>query len=191
MLERMDAFFDSRLDGYEEHQLTCIESARDFYPFTANCLPHTPGMHILDLGVGTGLELRYYFEKIPDAWLRIPHSYTALYYRSHGVFMTAASRDSLLIDNPDIVISDKIRITDTQTGKTCLLYGFDVNFSYAGSNFCWNRDGYVYLMAKDNENIYLEKRDGNNKYYRCEASQLNENTFLSELQKLVMDYEHS
>lgn len=67
MLERMDAFFDSRLDGYEEHQLTCIESARDFYPFTANCLPHTPGMHILDLGVGTGLELRYYFEKVPDA----------------------------------------------------------------------------------------------------------------------------
>ena len=24
ILERMDAFFDSRLDGYEEHQLTCI-----------------------------------------------------------------------------------------------------------------------------------------------------------------------
>ena len=46
-------------------------------------------------------------------------------------------------------------------------------------------------MAKDNENIYLEKRDGNNKYYRCEAAQLNENTFLSELQKLVTDYEHS
>ena len=24
MLEKMGAFFDSHLDGYEEHQLTCI-----------------------------------------------------------------------------------------------------------------------------------------------------------------------
>ena len=156
----------------------------------------------IDMAKGEGNMLILYYlsmtnildvinEEIPDAWLRIPHSYTALYYRSHGVFMTATSRDSLLIDNPDVVISDKIRITETQTGKTCLLYGFDVNFSYAGSNFCWNRDGYIYLMAKDDENSYLEKMDGNNKYYRCEASQLNENTFLSELQKLVTDYEHS
>lgn len=156
----------------------------------------------IDMAKGEGNMLILYYlsmtnildvinEKIPDAWLRIPHSYTALYYRSHGVFMTATSRDSLLIDNPDVVISDKIRITETQTGKTCLLYGFDVNFSYAGSNFCWNRDGYIYLMAKDNENSYLEKMDGNDKYYRCETSQLNENTFLSELQKLVTDYEHS
>ena len=41
-LERMDAFFDSRLDGYEEHQLTCIESAEIFYPYTAS-LRHRPG----------------------------------------------------------------------------------------------------------------------------------------------------
>lgn len=35
MLEKMSAFFDSRLDGYEEHQLTCIEGARSFYPSEA------------------------------------------------------------------------------------------------------------------------------------------------------------
>lgn len=67
MLEKMGEFFDARLDGYEEHQLTCIESAREFYPFTASCLPGGPGVHILDLGCGTGLELTYYFARVPDA----------------------------------------------------------------------------------------------------------------------------
>lgn len=67
MLEKMGAFFDARLDGYEEHQLTCIESAQEFYPFTARCLPGEPGARILDLGCGTGLELSYYFARVPDA----------------------------------------------------------------------------------------------------------------------------
>lgn len=66
-LERMDAFFDSRLDGYEEHMLTNIASARAFYPFTARCLPRTPGAKILDLGCGTGLELEEYFPLNPTA----------------------------------------------------------------------------------------------------------------------------
>ena len=35
MLEKMDEFFDARLDIYDEHQLTEIESAREFYPLTA------------------------------------------------------------------------------------------------------------------------------------------------------------
>ena len=67
MLERMGDFFDARLGEYEAHQLTCIESAREFYPFTAKCLPQAPGSRILDLGCGTGLELGYYLESVPDA----------------------------------------------------------------------------------------------------------------------------
>lgn len=67
MLEKMGDFFDSRLEGYEEHQLTCIESAHDFYSFTACCLPQTSGARVLDLGCGTGLELGYYFEMVPEA----------------------------------------------------------------------------------------------------------------------------
>lgn len=39
MLEKMGAFFDCRLQGYEAHQLTAIEGAREFYPFTAGLLP--------------------------------------------------------------------------------------------------------------------------------------------------------
>ena len=66
MLEKMGAFFDSRLEGYEEHQLTAIEGAREFYPFTASLLPEGEA-DILDLGCGTGLELDFYFERNPDA----------------------------------------------------------------------------------------------------------------------------
>jgi tRNA (cmo5U34)-methyltransferase len=67
MLEKMDAFFEARLNRYEEHQLTCIASAREFYPFTASCLPEASDSEILDLGCGTGLELGFYFETVPTA----------------------------------------------------------------------------------------------------------------------------
>ena len=67
MLERMGEFFDARITGYEEHQLNCIDSAQEFYPFTASCLPQISGVHILDLGCGTGLELGYYYEMVPSA----------------------------------------------------------------------------------------------------------------------------
>ena len=67
MLEKMDAFFEARLDGYEEHMLNNIESANEFYPFTAACLPDLPDSNILDLGCGTGLELNWYFRRNPTA----------------------------------------------------------------------------------------------------------------------------
>lgn len=67
MLEKMDEFFDSRLDGYEEHMLSAIEGAGEFYPFTAEQLPMQSGARVLDLGCGTGLELKYYFAKNPHA----------------------------------------------------------------------------------------------------------------------------
>ena len=67
MLEKMGAFFDARLDGYDEHMLTNIASAREFYPFTAACLPKEEGAQVLDLGCGTGLELEEYFRMNPSA----------------------------------------------------------------------------------------------------------------------------
>lgn len=66
-LEKMGAFFEARLHGYEEHMLRNIESAGEFYPFTAEALPDAPGTRVLDLGCGTGLELRWYYRKNPTA----------------------------------------------------------------------------------------------------------------------------
>ncbi len=62
MLEKMNEFFDKRLDGYDEHMMTNIESSYEFYPYTAGLLPKTDGAKILDLGCGTGLELEHYFK---------------------------------------------------------------------------------------------------------------------------------
>ena len=67
MLEKMSDFFEARLDGYDEHMLTNIESADEFYPFTAKQLPTTKNCHILDLGCGTGLELQEYYPLNPSA----------------------------------------------------------------------------------------------------------------------------
>ena len=67
MLEKMSDFFEARLDGYDEHMMTAIESADEFYPFTAKQLPTFPDSHVLDLGCGTGLELAEYYRLCPSA----------------------------------------------------------------------------------------------------------------------------
>ena len=67
MLEKMAEFFEARLGGYDEHMLTNIEGAREFYPYTASLLPNAEGAEVLDLGCGTGLELEYYFRLNPSA----------------------------------------------------------------------------------------------------------------------------
>ncbi len=67
MLEKMSDFFEARLDGYDEHMMTAIECANEFYPFTASRLPRTENCQILDLGCGTGLELKEYYALNPSA----------------------------------------------------------------------------------------------------------------------------
>ncbi len=67
MLEEMAAFFEKRLDGYDEHMRTEIEGSGEFYPFTASLLPENAGCRVLDLGCGTGLELEAYFRLNPGA----------------------------------------------------------------------------------------------------------------------------
>ena len=63
----MSDFFEARLDGYDKHMMTDIESATEFYPFTAKMLPTATNSHILDLGCGTGLELEEYYLLCPSA----------------------------------------------------------------------------------------------------------------------------
>ena len=66
MLEKMGEFFDHRLEGYDQHQLSCINSAHEFLQYTAALLPREPGCAVLDLGCGTGLELEFYFPHNPS-----------------------------------------------------------------------------------------------------------------------------
>ena len=67
MLEKMSDFFENRLLSYDEHMMKNIESADEFYPFTAKQLPMMAGCRILDLGCGTGLELEEYYLRNPSA----------------------------------------------------------------------------------------------------------------------------
>ena len=66
-LEKMGDFFEKRLDGYDKHMLTNIESATEFYPFTARLLPEAENCNILDLGCGPGLELEEFYALNPSA----------------------------------------------------------------------------------------------------------------------------
>ena len=59
MLEKMNEFFDRRVDGYDEHMRETVEGDDRFYEYTAALLPK--GGAILDLGCGTGLELEAYY----------------------------------------------------------------------------------------------------------------------------------
>ena len=62
MLEKMANFFENRISDYDEHMRRDIFGAKEFYPFTAACLPACPGAKVLDLGCGTGLELEDYYK---------------------------------------------------------------------------------------------------------------------------------
>lgn len=67
MLEEMALFFENRLAGYDEHMMTTIAGAEEFYKYTAAQLPTAERCAILDLGCGTGLELEAYFALNPSA----------------------------------------------------------------------------------------------------------------------------
>ena len=63
MLEEMASFFEKRLTGSDQHMLTEIEGAAQFYEFTAKQLPIAMNCNVLDLGCGTGLELEAYLAR--------------------------------------------------------------------------------------------------------------------------------
>ena len=88
MLERMDIFFENRLSDYDEHMMTSIEGADEFYRFTASLLPREAGVAVIDLGCGTGLELEEYFSLNPHASIT-------------GIDLSKAMLEALSVKFPD------------------------------------------------------------------------------------------
>lgn len=64
-LEKMDDFFNARIEMYENHMLNEVEGLKEAYKIMAETLPKTTE-NLLDLGCGTGLELDEIFKINPD-----------------------------------------------------------------------------------------------------------------------------
>ncbi|MFC2079000.1 class I SAM-dependent methyltransferase [Candidatus Bipolaricaulota bacterium] len=66
--EDMVLFFDTRASSYERHMQENVEDFAAFYHSMAAALPELgESPRILDLGIGTGLELDSLFERFPKA----------------------------------------------------------------------------------------------------------------------------
>ena len=64
-LEEMNSFFDARVKDYEEYVRQEADGAQDYYRETAKLIPKRKRLSLVDLGVGTGLELDEIFQQNP------------------------------------------------------------------------------------------------------------------------------
>ena len=64
MLEKMDDFFENRIDSYEDHMMS-ESHIRNGYIKLTELMPEN-SKNLLDLGCGTGLELIDIFKKFPE-----------------------------------------------------------------------------------------------------------------------------
>lgn len=66
--EKMKDFFNKRAVSYDEHMKNNINNFEKYYKMIADPITKTnERINILDIGCGTGLELKYIFEKAPNA----------------------------------------------------------------------------------------------------------------------------
>lgn len=67
-LEEMSHFFDKRAQGYDNHMRGVIRSFDPFYAALSKPIDRTDlPVRVLDLGCGTGTEIKWIFEKAPNA----------------------------------------------------------------------------------------------------------------------------
>lgn len=67
-IEEMGSFFNLRAIGYEQHMKETVNSFDDYYKIVSEPMDYTEEpIEILDLGCGTGLEIKGIFEKAPNA----------------------------------------------------------------------------------------------------------------------------
>ena len=70
--EEMKAFFDARIEGYDEHMAESLEDFPEFYSKIATPFPITNDpINVLDLGAGTGIELEFIFAKASNARITV------------------------------------------------------------------------------------------------------------------------
>lgn len=68
--EEMSSFFDIRVSSYEEHMRQTIVSFDDFYSNISKPIEYSEEkIKILDLGCGTGLEIKWILKKAPNAYI--------------------------------------------------------------------------------------------------------------------------
>ncbi|OCL26265.1 hypothetical protein U472_09650 [Orenia metallireducens] len=66
--EKMNEFFNKRAASYDEYMKNNVNNFEEFYKTIADPIIKTnEKIKILDIGCGTGLELKYIFEKAPNA----------------------------------------------------------------------------------------------------------------------------
>lgn len=63
-LERMEDFFEKRVEDYDEHMINEVEGCKEAYEKMASLIPEST-KSLLDLGCGTGLELEGIFGAFP------------------------------------------------------------------------------------------------------------------------------
>lgn len=67
-IETMEAFFDDRSSGYDQHMADNVADFSEFYRAVARQIPSAASrIELLDLGCGTGLELTSIFRHSPQA----------------------------------------------------------------------------------------------------------------------------
>ena len=86
-MEKMDAFFTVRIEGYDEQMLTNVIGCKEAYREMARLVPES-SRALLDLGCGTGLELDEIFKRLPDI-------------KVTGIDLTQAMLDKLTQKYPD------------------------------------------------------------------------------------------
>lgn len=64
-LEEMNSFFDARVEDYQEYVRREADGAEDYFRETAKLIPKRKRLSLVDLGVGTGLELDEIFQQNP------------------------------------------------------------------------------------------------------------------------------
>ncbi len=66
--EQMADFFNKRAEGYDDHMRENISNFEGIYDSISTCIASTQEkIQVLDIGVGTGLELKGIFEQAPNA----------------------------------------------------------------------------------------------------------------------------